>query len=161
MVKLELLVAYSYIRSRLRNSAGEGNSAHASMLSGKCHGQRSLVGYSPWGHKRVQHNLLTKQQGWENKMAEEQVDMEYISLHGYIRNTPSHRSACRTPADRGQEYLTRGKECIKACKTHFSSVQFSCSVVSDSLRPHESQHARPPRPSPTPRVHSDSCPSSR
>ena len=33
------------------------------------------------------------------------------------------------------------------------SDQISCSVVSDSLRPHESQHARPPCPSPTPRVH--------
>ena len=43
----------------------------------------------------------------------------------------------------------------------FSSVQFSLSVVSDSLRPHELQHARPPCPSPTPRVHSNSCPSSR
>ena len=43
----------------------------------------------------------------------------------------------------------------------FSSVQFSRSVVSDSLWPHESQHARPPCPSPTPRVHSNSCPSSR
>ena len=42
-----------------------------------------------------------------------------------------------------------------------SSVQFSRSVVSDSLRPHESQHARPPCPSPTPRVHSNSCPSSQ
>ena len=43
-----------------------------------------------------------------------------------------------------------------------SSVQFSCrSVVSDSLRPHESQHARPPSPSPSPGVHSDSCPSSQ
>ena len=41
------------------------------------------------------------------------------------------------------------------------SVQFSRSVVSDSLRPHESQHARPPCPSPTPRVHSDSRPLSR
>ena len=40
-------------------------------------------------------------------------------------------------------------------------VQFSCSVVSDSLRPHESQHARPPCSSPIPRVHSDSCPSSQ
>ena len=39
-------------------------------------------------------------------------------------------------------------------------VQFSCSVVSDSLRPHESQNARPPCPS-TPRVHSNSGPSSR
>ena len=35
------------------------------------------------------------------------------------------------------------------------SVQFSRSVVSDSLRPHESQHARPPCPSPSPGVHSD------
>ena len=42
----------------------------------------------------------------------------------------------------------------------FSSVQFSRSVVSDSLRPHESQHARPPCPSPTPAVYSNSCPSS-
>ena len=40
-------------------------------------------------------------------------------------------------------------------------VQFSRSVMSDSLRPHESQHARPPCPSPTPRVHSDSCPLSQ
>ena len=38
----------------------------------------------------------------------------------------------------------------------FSSVQFSRSVVSNSLRPHESQKARPPCPSPTPGVHSDS-----
>ena len=42
-----------------------------------------------------------------------------------------------------------------------TSIQFSRSVVSDSLRPHESQHARPPCLSPTPRVHSDSCPSSQ
>ena len=42
-----------------------------------------------------------------------------------------------------------------------SSVEFSCSVVSDSLRPHESQHARPPCPSPTPGVHSNSCPLSQ
>ena len=41
----------------------------------------------------------------------------------------------------------------------FSSVQFNHSVVSDSLWPHESQHIRPPCPSPTPRVHSNSCPS--
>ena len=43
----------------------------------------------------------------------------------------------------------------------FSSVQFSRSVVSDSLRPHKSQHARPPCPSPTPGVHTDSHPSSQ
>ena len=42
-----------------------------------------------------------------------------------------------------------------------SSVHFSCSVVSDSLRPHELQHARPPCPSPTPGVHWESRPLSQ
>ena len=41
------------------------------------------------------------------------------------------------------------------------SVQFSCSVMSDFLRPHELQHAGPSCPSPTPRVQSNSCPLSR
>ena len=41
------------------------------------------------------------------------------------------------------------------------SFQFSHSVLSDSLQPHELQHTRPPCPSPTPGVHSNSCPSSR
>ena len=44
---------------------------------------------------------------------------------------------------------------------YISSVQFSRSVVSDSLRPHEWQHARPPCPSQTPGVDSNSCPSSQ
>ena len=48
--------------------------------------------------------------------------------------------------------------CFKTCK---SISQFSRSVVSDSVQPHESQHARPPCPSPTPRVHPNSCPSSQ
>ena len=34
---------------------------HSIFLLGKSHGQRSLVGYSPWGHKRVRHDLATKQ----------------------------------------------------------------------------------------------------
>ena len=42
-----------------------------------------------------------------------------------------------------------------------SSFQFSCSVLSDSLRPHGLQHIRPPCPSLTPRVYSNSCPFSR
>ena len=41
------------------------------------------------------------------------------------------------------------------------SVQFSRSIMSDSLQPHELQHARPPCPSPTPGVHSNLCPSSQ
>ena len=43
----------------------------------------------------------------------------------------------------------------------FSSVQFSCLVLSNSLRPHGLQHARPPCPTPTPRVYPNSCPLSR
>jgi len=72
------------------------------------------------------------------------------------------------------EQLTLAKTCspkqvggkkrfMLKCIIHgvFSSVQFSHSVVSDSLRPHESQHARPPCPSPTPGVHSNSRPLSQ
>ena len=44
---------------------------------------------------------------------------------------------------------------------YFSSVQFSRSVMSDSLRPHGMQHTRPPCPSPTPGVYPNSCPLSR
>ena len=48
------------------------------------------------------------------------------------------------------------------CLYHYwDSVQFSCSVLSDSLQPHELQHTRPSCPSPTPGVHSNSCLSSR
>ena len=54
-------------------------------------------------------------------------------------------------------YLNR----IRFLRLQFSSVQFSRSVVSGSSRPYESQHARPPCPSPTPGVHSDSRPSSQ
>ena len=49
----------------------------------------------------------------------------------------------------------------KIANKSFSSVQFSCSVVSDSLQPHGLQHARPPYLSPIPGVYSDSCPLSR
>ena len=55
----------------------------------------------------------------------------------------------------------KNKDILEHCKiweTKFSSVQFSHSVVSDSLRPHGLQHARPPCPLPTPRVYSNLCP---
>ena len=48
----------------------------------------------------------------------------------------------------------------RKCRKGINSVQFSRSVVSNSLRPNELQHARPPCPSPTSGVHSNSCPSS-
>ena len=51
---------------------------------------------------------------------------------------------------------TRLRYCLTTIR--ISSVQFSCSVMSTSLRPHGLQHARPPCPSPIPRVYSNSCP---
>ena len=52
-------------------------------------------------------------------------------------------------------YMTTGKTIA------FDSVQFNHSITSDSLRPHEPQHTRPPCLSPTPRVYSNSCPLSQ
>ena len=62
--------------------------------------------------------------------------------------------------DRNSMDLTEAEDIKKRWQNTQSSVQFSRSVVSDSLRPHESEHTRPPCSSPTPGVHSDSCPSS-
>jgi len=63
------------------------------------------------------------------------------------------------------EWLQRGWQLFNTAVylifLNCSSVQFSRSVMSDSLWPHESQHARPPCPSPTPGVHWDSRPSSQ
>ena len=53
------------------------------------------------------------------------------------------------------------KNCWMLSSVQFSSVHFRHSVMSDSLWPHESQHARPPCPLPTPEVHPNSCPSSQ
>ena len=66
------------------------------------------------------------------------------------------------PRDRTQVSCTVGRRFTvwATREAHQHSVQFSCSVLSDYLPPHERQQARPPCPSPTPRVHSNSHPSS-
>ena len=56
---------------------------------------------------------------------------------------------CKSSHKVAQEYVLTN---------HEHELQFSLSGMSDSLRPHEPQHARPPCPSPTPRVHPNSCP---
>ena len=76
--------------------------------------------------------LLLESQGWEN------------CLISYWKG--------KVPADKCN---IKSESCIYIW-IGISSVQFSCSVVSESLQLHESQHARRPCPSPTPRVHSDS-----
>ena len=107
---------------------GNGNPLQYSSMENP-HGQRSLAGYSPWGH-RVRHDLATKLPP---------------SLYMFV-------SVLISSFDKDTDHI----ELVQ-----FSSVQFSHSVMSDSLRSHESQHARSPCPSPTPGVHSNSCPSSR
>ena len=52
-------------------------------------------------------------------------------------------------------------KCVLDCSYSLSSIQFSDSVMSDSLQPHELQHARPPCPSPTPGAYPNSCPLSQ
>ena len=72
--------------------------------------------------------------------------MSYISLYVYIylyTHTHTH---------------THIYNIVSYCVLCFSSVQFSCSVMSNSLQPHELQHARPPCPSPSSGVYSNSCP---
>ena len=66
--------------------------------------------------------------------------------------SPSYSSAILAPPP----FIHSGYKSFIRCQ--FSSVQFCRSVVWNSLRSHESQHARPPCPSPTPRVYSNSCP---
>ena len=67
-----------------------------------------------------------------------------------------------TRIDKMQEKFNKDQEEIKKSQSimnnGISLVQFSHSVMCNSLRPHESQHARPPCPSPTPGVYSNSCP---
>ena len=59
----------------------------------------------------VHSSLISKSQKVEmNKMVEVEVDREYISLQGYIRNTPSDTRGCRTSAESRQDCLNRGKE---------------------------------------------------
>ena len=57
--------------------------------------------------------------------------------------------------------MKKGRNLEKTCRVHISSVQFSSSIVSNSLWPHEPQHTRPPCPSPTPRVYPNPCPFSQ
>ena len=105
---------------------------------------------------------------FENPMS----SMKYPNQIDYILCSQRGRSSKQTAktrlgADCGSDHeLLIAKFRLKLKKVGkttrpFSSVQFSRSVMSDSLRPHEPQHTRPLCPSPTPRVHPNSCPLSR
>ena len=92
---------------------------------------------------------------WEKIIAKKATDKELISkIYKQLLQLNSRK--INDPIKKWAKELNR-----YFSKEDISSVQFSFSVVSDSLRPHESQHARPPCPSQTPGVHPDSCPSSQ
>ena len=97
----------------------------------------------------------------------------YFSSFQVSFHIPKHRQLMTDPEARARFWHSRAAppicvvfvKLIPFAESSFlhphSSVQFSRSVVSDSLLSHESQHARPPYPLPSPGVHSDSCPSSQ
>ena len=108
---------------------------------------------------------------WEKIIANEGTDEELTSKK-YKQSMQLNSRKISDPIKKWAKDLNRhfSKEDIQMANKHMkrcsasliiSSVQFSRSVVSDSLQPHELQHIRPPCPSPTPGVHSDSRPSSQ
>ena len=128
----------------------------------------SLLLHSVWERAKLPQSCLTVCDAVDHSPP--------VSLHGILQARilawiaiPSSRQSSRprdpasnmSPALASRFFTTTAiwEACI--LQYQFSSVQFSCSVVSDSLQPHESQHARPPCPSPTPRVYPNSCPSSQ
>ena len=120
------------------------------FLPGKFHWRRSLVGYNPWGLKE-----------WD--MTEWLHFHPSLSCIGEGNGNLLQYSCLEDPRDRGAWWaavygVTQSQARLKQLSFGLS---LSSSVVSDSLRPHESQPARPPCPSATPGVHPNSCPSSQ
>ena len=112
------------------------------FLPRRSHGQRSLAGYSPWGHKELPTRQLSP------------------VLHNWGPCPTQHRHLSDWTLVPVFPWCPRSQRQAITVWV-LSWVQFSCSVVSDSLRPRGLQHARPPCPSPTPGVDSNSCPLSR
>ena len=94
-----------------------------------------------------------KCEDWEWNLGKTLLYMVSRGRESNEKSRNSHRR--RENPDIQGHRSPRRRVCLRAELT--ISVQFSCSVVSDSLRPHELQHARPPCPSPTPGVYPNPC----
>jgi len=116
-----------------------------------------------WGHKESD---MTEQLIWLRPYL---IPNSMVGDFWFLKFHPKEDSSLlRKISKEMMNHWSRGRySSILSVNFHYSSsltyngIQFSSSVVSDSLWPHESQHPRPPCPSPTPGVHSDSCPSSQ
>ena len=83
-------------------SPGEGNVTHSSILAGESHRQRSLVGCSLWGHKRVGHDLVTKQQQQDGENPYQWENLQNCHLgYGEGDGTPLQSSCLENPMDGG------------------------------------------------------------
>ena len=121
-----------------------------------------------WTAKETTNKVKRQPSEWEKIIANETTDRGLISkiyedlIQLKTRNTNNPIKKWEKDLNKffSKEDIYMANKHMKRCSASFI-IQFSCSVVSDSLWPHEMQHARPPCPSPTPRVHSDSHPSSQ
>ena len=149
------------------------------MGRGACRG----TGYNPWGCKELDtaeqlnnNNFIFQMEAWS--WASSLQNCEEMNL--CCLQPPNVLLFCSGTLSRLRLLVQRNLQsranlapplrhflseespgCVKRRSFHPAFSQFSRSVVFDSLRPHESQHARPPCPSQTPRVYSNSCPSSQ
>ena len=109
-------------------------------------------------------NLPAMQEMWVRSLGQEEPLEKEMPMHSSMLawEIPRTEKSGRIQSMGPQKSQTQlSNQTTVKTNTVVCSVHFSHSVVSDTSRPHESQHARPPCPSPTPGVHSDSCPSSQ
>ena len=135
------------------------------FLPGESHGQRSLVGCNPWGCKKLDTTewLTLLPLPYDPAFPLLGIHPEKNLVQKDICTPVFSEGLFTIAKTRKQHKCPLAEEWIKKMWYIYTmeySVQFSHSVVSDSLRPHESQHTRPTCPSPTPGVHSNSRPSS-
>ena len=107
------------------------------FLPGESHGQRNLVGCRPWGRREL-----------------DTTETKCSPAHSGSKAKSGSHPSFWLPCDKLSLAWTKH---LTLVNLSFSSVAQSCLT----LRPHEPQHTRPPCPSPTPGVYSNSCPSSR
>ena len=132
----------------------EGMATHAGILAWRIPWTEEPGGLQSMGSQRIRPN-------WAYACMDScpKMDWEHFGRHG--DSSYGHQSSSAKgrwcPGPECFQYTASPIRSNYRIRTHrwawaleFSSVQFSCSVMSDSLQPHELQHARPPCPSPTP-----------